>query len=235
MVTRYDVAMLFKREWSLLSWKGDDHTSGIYFDEEYGYLVERTYVVRIKHDEAVSPVFYMPSFENEDEVITEFPYFNMLKKPNKYSFLFTKKDLSQEDIRNLFFKGGDGYVELEREPLLNLLETIPKKRERDRTWILFKKKGSFTEVILAQKKKEGYEGIQKTRIKQCDGSLHSLCFIMNANTLHHALNLFSSALTVSFHQSHVKIKVTNETSLPKVEALISLPKESIKKEIEKSV
>ena len=61
MNSRYDVAMFLRDRWPLLIWKGDSHTQGIYFDKEFGYIIEPTYALRIKHDEAAGSVFYKPN------------------------------------------------------------------------------------------------------------------------------------------------------------------------------
>lgn len=234
MVTRFHVALLFKNNWQLLSWKGDDHTSGIYFDEKYGYLVERTYAVRIAHDEPAPPVFYVPT-EEEDEVENEYPFRDMSKRPNKYQFLFSESELPKEKMAGLFEEQGKWFAELEIEAIRECLLTIAKKRERDRTWFVLKKNGTTMNAFLTQKAKEGYEVLSNSKREfQCqevgDGYI-----MVNANTLLHALNLFSSISSVSIFKLDDRIRVTSET-IPKVEALISLPKaDTIKREIEKSV
>lgn len=233
MVSRYDVALLLKKHWQLLSWKGDEHTNGIYFDENYGYVVERTYAVRVEHDEDSPPVFYIPS--EEDETTTDYPYINLKKRPNKYKFLFSDNDLPKEKIPELFMEKGDLFAELEIEALKEFLLTIAKKRERDRTWLVLGKVDSTIQAILVQKEKEGYKVLSKLETSfQCQTAGNDY-IIMNANTVLHAINLFSSTSSVSFCRLHDRIIVTSEHSLLNVEALISLPKDTIKKEIEKSV
>lgn len=234
MVTRYHIALLFKQHWQLLSWKGDDKTNGIYFDEKYGYLVERTYAVRVQHDEPAPPVFYIPT-EMEDEVRADYPFTNLTKRPNKYQFLFSEKELPKEKIPDLFFSEGDFFANVEIKPLKEFLLTIAKKRERDRTWLVLKKSNAVIEVFLTQKEKEGYEVLSRMEKEfQCQKTEDSY-IIVNANTLLHALNLFSSVSSVSFSKLHDRIIVTSEASIPKVEALIALPKGAISKEIELSV
>lgn len=235
MVTRYHIALLLKKHWQLLSWKGDDHTNGIYFDEQHGYLVERTYAVRIKHDEPAPPVFYIPTETEEDEVDLDYPFTNMIKRPNKYHFLFSEKELPKEKISELFSGTGDFYANLEIEPIKKILLTIAKKRERDRTWLVLKKANSTIEMFLTQKGKGGYEVLRKMEGKfQCLKTEDSY-IIVNANTLLHALNLFSSASSVLFFKLHDRIIVTSEESIPRVEALIALPKDAINREIEQCV
>jgi hypothetical protein len=238
MVTsRYEVALHYKNHWPLLSRKGDEHTNGIYFDEKYGYLIERIYAVRIKHNEPVSPVFYTPSFEEdgEDEVIIDFPFINMTKRPNKYNFLFQTEQLERKDLSYLFHQNTSFFAEMPIEPLKRLLQTVAKKRERDRSWLVLKRSELYTKATIIRKEKEGYESLQKMEIEnQCHEKQEILTIYINANTLLHALNLFSSVSTVSFFQTHDKIKLTSEESTPKVEALISTPKESIKREIDLS-
>lgn len=232
MVTRYHIALLFKKYWQLLSWKGDDHTNGVYFDERYGYLVERTYAVRIEHDEPAPPVFYIPTETEDDEVDLNYPFFNMTKRPNKYRFLFSEKELPKENIPELFSITGNLFSNLEIEPLKEFLLTVAKKRERDRTWLVLKSNSKGVEAFLTQKGKEGFEVLSKMEVNLQCPNVEDRYIIMNANTILHALNLFSSVSSVSFFQLHDRIRITSEESIPKVEAIVSLPKDVITKEIE---
>lgn len=235
MNSRYEVAMLYKEHWPLLSWKGDDHTSGIYFDDEYGYLVERTYAVRIEHEEPAPPVFYVPAFEEEqdDEVLTEFPYKEMVKKPNKYHYLFAGKELQQEELKAMFKTSLTNSIEMDRDRLMELLQFVPKKRERDRSWLVLKRTERTTTAMIIQKKSEVYEVVRKMEIENEYVYDSNMIYVsMNANNVLHALNLFSFPGSVSFSKSHDRIILTSGASIPRVEAIISLPKEQIQREIE---
>lgn len=234
MNNRYDVALLYKKHWQLLAWKGDEHTNGIYFDEQFGYLAERTYAVRIEHAEPSPPVFYVPGFDDlDDEVYIDFPFRNMTKKPNKYNYLFSGNRLSAADLPKMFEGEVLNKVELEVEPLKELLQSISKKRERDRAWLAICFTNSETSIRLIQKKNEAFKVVQKwVKESECINKRDMVYITINANNALHALNLFSLSSSVLFSKSHDRIIVTNEASIPKVEVVISLPKEQIQREIE---
>ncbi|MGE7305883.1 hypothetical protein ACQKJG_18840 [Priestia megaterium] len=228
--TRFEIAKMLKEYWSLLNWKGDDHTNGIYFYENYAYLVERTYAMRMEHSEPAASLFYVPaeaSETEEDEVLVTYPYENMTKKPNKFQLLFKGSSLLQEELNQLFEVEGEA-VEVEVQPLLDLLKTIPKKRERDRSWFMFEAKGN--EITASLFHKENETAIKLPVLNECKGDV-TMSFMVNANNLYHALNVISFARTISIMKSHDKIKLTRDTSQSRLGAVISLPKETIEREI----
>jgi hypothetical protein len=234
-VTRYDVALLYKSRWGMLNWKGDDHTNGIYFDDQYGYLVERTYAVRVEHNESTTPVFYIPGKDedSDDEVLVNFPYNKMVKKPNKYHLLFNGTELCKQQLPDLFRMGDEEVFELSIEPLIQLLESVPKKRERDRSWLSISRKNKRVTAKMIQKKKEVYITTKEIEMEnECLSISDSANFFVNANNFLHAMSLFSCSRTISFTKTHDRIILTSGKSTLKVEALISLPKQMIQREIE---
>lgn len=237
MVSRYEVANLMLENWSLLSWKGDEHTKGVYFNKEHGYLIERTYSVRVKHDEPAPSVFYTPNVDgaNEEDVVAEYPYMAMTKSAKNYNHLFCGDNIRDSMLDRLFNIDSYCEVALPVEPLILMLNKISNKRERDRSLLLFKISGSHTEVAVIDKKKE--EPIYTKRFEltpniACNEKRGVIYMTVNANNVLHALNLLKSEAIVLFSMSHDKIKLISTTSTPNVEAVISIPKHSFLKDIE---
>lgn len=229
-MTRYEVAMEMKEHWNILNWKGDEHTNGIYFDIDYAYLLERNYGLRIKHHEASPSVFYVPDFslEEEDKVCTDYPYQNMKKRPNKFQPLFSGEEIEAADLILLFEEDGIKWTQLPVAPLYDALSSITKKRERDRSWVVMDNNGGECRICLIHKDKSvkdiNVEG-EKTEV------LETLHVMINANDLFHALNFFNSADSILISRSRDKIKLTNKRKSSSIEVILSLPKESVQKEI----
>lgn len=232
-LSRYDVALLFKQYWTGLSWKGEDHTLGVYFDQKYGYLVERTYAVRIEHNESSPSVFYVPGDgESEDEVYTQFPFQELKKKTNKSNLLFAAQELQEEQLNELFECERHNRLTVTIEPFVALLETIPKKRERDRAWLLIMCKNGVTQAFLISKKEGELILVGQLFVELENQKQENFEIMVNANTALHAFKLFSSNSTVLISQSHDRIIFTSVANYPKMEALLSTVKETIRREIE---
>lgn len=237
MVSRYEIAKMMLDNWSLLSWKGDEHTKGVYFNSEYGYLVERTYSVRVRHEEPVAPVFYIPNVDGttEEDVVAEYPYTDLTKITKNYHLLFQGEHLRDSMLDRLFNIDSYCDVELPVEPLIRLLNKITNKRERDRSWLLLKISGNHTEIAIIDKKKEEplfIESFEITTEFGCNVNQGVIYMTVNANTVLHALNLLNTAGTVLFSICSDKIKLTSNTSSPNVEAVISIPNHSPYRDIE---
>lgn len=229
MISRYDVATFFSENWSLLNWKGDDHTKGVYFDNEYGYLIEPTYAVRVRHSEQAPAVFFIPADNQitDAEVITSYPYENMTKITKKYNLLFQGNYLKDSTLGRLFDVKTDHHAILPAEPLIRLLNTITNKRERDRSLLLLTITGNDVEASLMEKKKEKAfinERFEITSDNACKEGEGMIYMTVNANTILHALSLFYSKGHIHFSISHDRIKLTSYASALKVEAVISTPK-----------
>lgn len=233
MVTRYEVAMLLRQHWPLLNWKGDDHTAGVYFDEQYGYMVERSYAVRMKHEEPTSPAFYVPSNDDgEGEVMVTFPYHNMKKRPNKYQLLFSKNELTQKDLGSIFSGEAEKETEIPVEPLIEALLVIPKKRERDATWLRLKRYNARIDVDLFQKYNDKFVRVEHFELTTGHVIEKDVLFItVNANSFLHTLKLFSWSNTVLIGRLHDRIRIQNRIA-DYIEVVLSLPKKTIQKEIE---
>lgn len=229
MNSRYDVAMLLRDHWSLLNWKGDSHTQGVYFNKDFGYIIEPTYALRIKHNEPVDSVFYIPDLEDplEDEVITDYPYKDLDRKINNYRLLYEGPELPENALEHLFKVSGSREVILPVEALCKLLETIPNKRKRDRTKFILKVTGIYAELSLIGKKSEELLASDKIKLYSEHHSNDAFDIIevqVNANNLFHALNMLKMDENTLFTLSHDKIKIANFNSFPKVEAVMSLLK-----------
>ena len=230
MKSRFQIAKLLQEHWGLLNWKGDDHTNGIYFNQQYGYMVERTYAIRMEHNEPVPSVFYVPSDVSEteeDEVLVSYPFEKMVKKPNKFQLLFKDSVLPEETLDELFVMD-EAEVELPIQPLLSLLGTISKKRDRDRSWLVIELKGGEAKATLLYKNSQ--KEITLTGIMS-EERMNNVVYIVNANNMFHTLNLFSFSETLFFMTTRDKIKINTGKSKPKMESIISCPKETIQKEI----
>ena len=233
-MTRYEVAAHFKEHWHLMNWKGDDHTEGVYFNQTHGYLLERTFCIRAVHNEPSPSVFYQPGLSEgeEDEVYAEYPYRDMVKKTNKYRYLYEGKALEQSSLESLFHDKGCRALSLPIHELKVLVEKIPKKRDRDRAWVHIEKNDDSTTAALIKKNASGYNVIETYKQRNHeDENEGKLSFIMNANTLLHFVNIFSYGNTVYFSPSHDRISITSDFSPLQVEGVISLPKETIHREI----
>jgi hypothetical protein len=228
-VTRYDIAQTFKGHWNQIIWKGDKKTQGVYFDQQYGYLIDRPYAVRMQHDECSPPVFYIPDLiEDEDEVVKRYPYKNMENKTRKYKELFAVSTLKEIDLAHLFDGDYQEVVTVQIKEMKEFLERIPVKRVRDRTLITIVIGVDKVSAILLDYKKEEYSVIDSKAVEPISIGSSNITLSLNANTLLHALCLFSSSSTVTFSKSSDRIKVTSNESCPKVEAVISTPTEAPK-------
>lgn len=230
MVTRYEIAATFKEHWPILNWKGDTHMIGVYFNQSYGYMIDRTYAVRMKHDEPVPSLFYVPAFdeEQEDEVVEDYPYKELKKKPNKYNYLFLGDSLEEDRLKTLFEVDTLCQFHFSRSQLLELTNLISKKRERDRALIQFEISGSSVLASLIIKGKV-VSYAEKEIEKGCLKNKDVACIKANANVIFHALHLFSLSKCILFSISRDRIILTDETTNPKIEAVISLPKDTIDK------
>ncbi|PGQ88239.1 hypothetical protein [Priestia megaterium] len=232
MVTRYDVVKLMNEQWPLLSWKGDEHAEGIYFNEEYGYLIERTYAVRVRHSEPAPSVFYVPKGDKEDEVVTDFPYRNLTKVTKNYNLLFHTESLDECMLEQLFNVDFYDEVTLPVAPLINLLRRVANKRQRDRCLLELKRTNEEIQASVVERAKatilfsETFKSGTEIGCHEGTGVLYTY---LNANTVLHALNLFNLSGNVFFSISHDKIKLSSCMSKPKVEAFISVPKHMLDK------
>ena len=237
MVSRYDIAMELKEKFHDLNWKGEKHTSGVYFDEKYGYMLERTVCVRMAHDEAVAPLYFRPDFQgDDDEVLPVFPYHDMSKNPNKYQTIFKERTLTPDQLDSLFHLPEIEQIQLPAELILDLLRIIPQKRERDRSWLHMKISGNEATATLFQKGKEKNDFIKVgediLQVISRTGKEHGLeRWIVNANSLLFALSLQSLTNCVLFSTYHGRIKITNGSANPKVEVVLSAPRKAIETEI----
>lgn len=227
MVSRYDVAKMMEDNWTLLSWKGDGHAKGVYFNNDYGYLVERTYAVRISHDEPAPPVFYVPDAAGPDlgEVVKDYPYDDLKKVTRNYNLLFNGETLRDSMLERLFDIESYHHFTLPVNPLIRLLTKIPNKRERDRACLMLQIEGKHMTATVKTRKKE--EPLFREKFDICEeiGCNEEKGFpdlVLNANAFFHAINLFEPFNSVNISLSHDKIKITGCSSAPKVEVVISL-------------
>lgn len=197
-------------------------------------MVDTSYAVRMNHEEPTSPAFYIPTNgDDEGEVLVTFPYRNIKKRPSKYQLLFTKNELTQKDLTAIFSGEPEREIEVPIQPLIEFLETISKKRERDLTWLRLKVMGVNLSATFYQKKSEGFQPVDGLLIKNVFPSEKDKLYItVNSNTFLHALKLFSWSNTVSIAAFHDRIRITHRQLVTGLEAVLSLPKETIKREIE---
>lgn len=227
MVSRYDVVNLFSSQWTLLSWKGDEHTKGLYFNQEYGFLIERTYAVRVRHDEPAPAVFYKPLDGDEGEVYTDYPYKELKKATKNFHPLFQTTELDEPMLEHLFNVDSYDHVILPAAPLDSLLRKVVNKRQRDRCLLEIKKDVNEIKVSVIERANatvlfsESFKTSAEIGYHENEGMVYTY---LNANTVLHALNLFNLKGNVFFSLSHDRIKLNSYTSTPKVEAVISVSK-----------
>lgn len=239
MVSRYDVARAMATHWSLLTWRGDEHAKGIYFNERYGYLLERSYAVRIRHDEPAPSVFYIPNPDDTDreEVVTTYPYKNLIKMPKKCLPLFEGNSLEESNFDEIFGMASCSTLILPIKPLMNLLLYETNKRLRDRSRLSFQRKGKDMEVSLNSKKEEVLHSERFEIFSEISSNeeKNSRKVMVNANNMLHAMNLMSyghillnSNENVHISISSDKIKMNVYTSTLKVESVIPVCIDRIK-------
>ncbi|MEH7506852.1 hypothetical protein V7159_04065 [Priestia megaterium] len=227
MVSRYDIVNLFNSQLPLLSWKGDEHAKGLYFNQDYGYLVERTYAVRVRHNEPAPSVFYRPCDNEEGEVVTDYPYKDLTKVTKNYHPLFQTNQLDETALEHLFNVDFYDHVILPAAPLDILLRKVANKRQRDRCLLEIKKDIDEIQVSLIERANatvlfsESFKTSTEIGYHENKGMVYTY---LNANTVLHALNLFNLKGNVFFSLSRDRIKLNSYTSTPKVEAVISVPK-----------
>jgi len=218
---------LFNSALPLLSWKGAEHAKGLYFNQEYGYLVERTYAVRVRHNEPAPSVFYKPADYEEGEVVTDYPYKNLTKVTKNYHHLFQSNELDEPMLEHLFNVDFYDHVILPAAPLDTLLRKVANKRQRDRCLVEIKKGANEIQVSIIERANasvlfsESFETSAEIGYHENKGMVYTY---LNANTVLHALNLFNLKGNVFFSLSHDRIKLNSYTSTPKVEAVISVSK-----------
>lgn len=232
VISRYDVVNLFNSQLPLLSWKGDEDAKGLYFNQDYGYLVERTYAVRVRHNEPAPSVFYKPHDNEEGEVLTDYPYKDLTKVTKNYHHLFQTKELDEAMLEHLFNVDFYDHVILPAAPLDTILRKVANKRQRDRCLFEIKREADEIRVSVIERANatvlfsESFKTSTEIGYRENKGMLYSY---LNANTVLHALNLFNLKGNVFFSISHDRIKLNSYTSTPKVEAVISVPKQKLDK------
>lgn len=234
-VDRYDVAMLFRAHWRGLTWRSDEHARGVYFGDDYGYLIEKNYAVRVKHDQDAPETFYIPDIENdEDEVIISYPYVNLKKTVKKFQPLFEKSCLEKHDLEKLFdFTGHKVALEIPTRLMVMMLEGIAKKRERERAWFRILITASTKKMEVIKKESGKFTVVDEIDLSPtCVLQDEAINILLNANHLLGVLKIFSGGSTVFISHSRDRIVFTSENSIQEVEGVISLPKDQIVKNIQ---
>lgn len=228
MDSRFDVAIFFREHWHLLSWKGDAHAKGIYFDREYGYLFDRGFAVRMKHNDPAPSVFFVPGYDDvEDEVYTEYPYTNMNKVNRSFYPLFTGNELHPEQFDDIFNLAEPVFQFSVKLPILcELEEMMPVKRERDRAWIKLTIKGEGGRALVLNRQKEEHllaEIIEIFPFMGCNGEDEQNVYI-NANTLLHVMKMCGNEGVMNVSVGKHTVKISNNSTFKNIEAVISMSK-----------
>jgi hypothetical protein len=164
--------------------------------------------------------------------MVSFPYHRKAKRPNKYQLLFTKNELNQKDLVVIFSGEAERETEVPVQSLIELLETIPKKRERDSTWLRLRRYNARIDATLFQKKNDTFLWVEQLELTTGHSIEKDELFItVNANTFLHTLKLFSWSNTVLIGCLHDRIRVTDRLTNV-MEAVLSLPRKTIEREIE---
>lgn len=228
MISRYEAAMAMKENWNVVIRKGDEHTNGIYFTNQYGYVIERTFAVRIQHDECSPAVFYIPSLEEEgeDEVVVEYPYHSLIKKNKNFHPLFCGEYLPVNELGSIFeTEWMTDRGKIKAQPLIDMLLSIPNKRERDRSRLRLTITGNKIEAEVIKKEKESLLVMKRMEMiaeSEDEPETDMVYITVNANTVLYILLHFTDCSIISFSNSHDRIILTNEGSTPKVEGVISM-------------
>ena len=251
-IQRFDVAKLLEKSVDLSYWKGDEQTKGVFFTDEYGYTLNKILAIRVKHDEKAPEVFYSFTAKNEEEsVITEYPFKELSLKPKNHHLLFDELKLNKDKLDDIF-RVPDTYesITIETDRLVGLLEKVNNKRELERSYLVFglqenqmkfdivrkKKKDrivTFGEVInckpitaadvIAAQKRMVEKPVEKPADKRKDGAV-------NAHTMLYVLKIFSAYSSILFKVGNGRIMITGdkqkeiEVPSPITEVVIALTK-----------
>ena len=228
MITRFDIANKYKEYWHLLCWKGEEHTKGVYFDDKYGYMIDTGLAVRIKHDEAAPPVFYVPGNDDDvdDEVFTSYPYTDMRKVNRSFHPLFKADELDPEQFDDLFFIESDIQLSLQLPALIDFEHILPVKRDRDRSWIKVTISDGEAGALVLNRQKE--EKIRKEIIEiypfiGCNEGCR-IQFYMNTNAFYHVISLLGNEGIANISVGRHKLKISNNSTNNNIEAVISMSK-----------
>jgi hypothetical protein len=238
-----DVAKLLEQNIDFLSWKGDEHIKGVWFNDSHGCTLNKIMAIRVKcadvHKEkmAGNSLFYSLSaihdrWENDEDgtpIITDqFPFTNMKVKPKKHFLLFDKEEITKKEIESLFeLKESHAIIRLKPKLIVDALGTVNNKRDRERSFArLDLKDGVMSVRVLKRKSKRNLITLAKTSVicELLASPILQADFItadINAHTLLYLLNLFYEFSSVAIFITRDRIMITSESCTPNVEVVIS--------------
>lgn len=234
-VRRFDIASILETAFEQNEWKGDEHHRGVFFTDDKGYCINKVLAIRAQHEEKAPKVFYSFFAPTIDEQVTlDFPYDEMELKPKKHHLLIDKKKMMEEDMDDLFTVSpiaGEMTIECD-EVYKPIDESVPNKRERDRTQVHLKSlENGINMTVVRTKKSE--QIIRYSRDLVCselewnDKNVYK--GKINANTLHTVLQIFPRKTKVLFQFARDRMKLTGNLSTlegeqSRVEVVIALMK-----------
>lgn len=132
-MTRYEIMAILTKVFVKEHFDGESHYFGIFFDEKYAYVITKVIIIKMKHKDCASSLFY--SFQDTDiekKVEKRMPYVGMVKKPQNRFLLFESEDIEKPSTFTLE-RGGETYVikrTVIKESLRFLNSLITNKRDR---------------------------------------------------------------------------------------------------------
>jgi hypothetical protein len=236
-----DVAQLLQNKLDFLSWKGDEHIKGVWFNDSHGCTLNKVMAIRVKFAEVrpgVMPedsLFYSLSAihdgwgEDESPIITDqFPFVDMKVKPKKHFLLFDQEEITRQEIENLFvLKESHAIIRLKPQMVVDALISVNNKRDRERSFARLDLKDGMMHVqVLKRKSKKHLVTLAKTSVA-CEllaspiSGADSITADINAHTLWYLLNVFYEFSYVAIFITRDRIMITSESCTPNVEVVIS--------------
>lgn len=234
-IKRFDIASILETAFENNEWKGDNHHKGVFFTDDSGYCVNKVLAVRAEHEEQAPKVFYSFFAELIDEQVTlEYPYKDMEMKPKKHHLLIQSDELKEDELENVFTLTQVicACEAIPQQTQNFICETVANKRLRDRAQFVFdvNKEKVMTKILQTKKNRviaQDEKNMESDEI--LFESAESFKAIVNANTLHTVLSIFSQKTKVLFQFARDRMKITGSLSTSsskqaRVEVVLALMK-----------
>lgn len=234
-IKRFDIASILETAFEQNEWKGENHHRGVFFTDDSGYCVNKVLAVRAEHEEQAPKVFYSFFTELIDEQVTlEYPYKDMEMKPKKHHLLIHADELKEDELE-MVFTLSQVICTCKTSPEQTrefIHEAVTNKRLRDRAQFVFDVQKEKVKMKVLQMKKNQIIAHDEKEMESDEinfESADSFRAIVNANTLHTVLSIFSQKTKVLFQFARDRMKITGSLSTSegkqaRVEVVLALMK-----------
>lgn len=214
-------------------WAGDSHAHGVFFTDNRGFLLNKILAVRITRpaeERLEQSLFYsfheMDAEDGFPKVEARYPFSDMIRTPKKHHLLFDRAHIDIATINSLFEVPFDIHCQFQIKPVLDILDDVGNKRERDRsiarckiddeqlTIEIYRKSGRLSSKLAAG----------TITLDGCKPLPIHAVFGVNAQTIAYVLEIFSAKTNVLLSVGSDRIKFTEATNAlqtPQLEVLIS--------------